>query len=342
MSSCFVHFGAIHLVMNMLALASMGALAELLWGRWRMLAIYVLSGLGGSCLAMAIYPIDAATGATPVLAGASGAICGVLLALLTWMVLYRDYILRPVSDELMRRLGFALLLTIGISVFRGVSWQGHLGGAVVGFVTAVLLNAMRFGGRVQKWAGAVGLACVPVVCVGGLFAAMDSNNGWAQLRAWHSGEKLADVVAKPVRPTADAEARLKAAQAALDDYEKNVKPLLDKLSPAAVAPVEAEAEIVLIRSIRKKPESAAAVRAKVERLRAVAADASKRLSVPPIAVDVIDTLRAKSLAFAAARLKSFDLLLGLLAADAPDPKAEEAWNAAHTEAHRLWFEIASK
>ena len=48
LTACFVHIGALHLIGNMFALAMMGPLAELLWGRGRLLLIYLASGLAGS------------------------------------------------------------------------------------------------------------------------------------------------------------------------------------------------------------------------------------------------------------------------------------------------------
>src|SRR5215207_4630726 len=69
LTCCFVHIGALHLIGNLFALAMMGPLAELLWGRVRLLLIYVVSGLAGSALAMALRPDST-------LAGASGAIWG--------------------------------------------------------------------------------------------------------------------------------------------------------------------------------------------------------------------------------------------------------------------------
>ena len=41
--------GLIHLIVNMWSLWMVGPLLENLWGRWNYLAIYLLSGLCGSC-----------------------------------------------------------------------------------------------------------------------------------------------------------------------------------------------------------------------------------------------------------------------------------------------------
>src|SRR5262245_53798013 len=82
---CFVHFGVLHLAMNMLALRVVGANVEWAWGRWRYLAIYLLAGLGGSCAAL-----TTAGG----VAGASGALCGLVAAEAVWLLLNRRYLPR--------------------------------------------------------------------------------------------------------------------------------------------------------------------------------------------------------------------------------------------------------
>ena len=75
----FLHFGFEHLMNNMITLAVIGWNLELEIGKFRFLLIYILSGLGGNLLS-AFYDIWTAEYA--VSAGASGAIFGVIGALL--------------------------------------------------------------------------------------------------------------------------------------------------------------------------------------------------------------------------------------------------------------------
>ena len=69
LTSCFVHAGGLHILLNAVALGSLGPVAEGMWGRWRFAIIYGGSGLVGACFAMLLRPEGT-------LAGASGAICG--------------------------------------------------------------------------------------------------------------------------------------------------------------------------------------------------------------------------------------------------------------------------
>ena len=67
----FLHYGPIHLGLNMLALWWFGGAVEQVLGRGRYLLLYVVSGLAGSAGALILSP-DALT------VGASGAIFGIL------------------------------------------------------------------------------------------------------------------------------------------------------------------------------------------------------------------------------------------------------------------------
>ncbi len=72
LSAVFVHLGVLHLVMNMSALAWLGRAIEGSLGSWRMIAIFVISGLAGFYLSCLYY------GPGPPTAGASGAIFGLV------------------------------------------------------------------------------------------------------------------------------------------------------------------------------------------------------------------------------------------------------------------------
>ncbi|MBX9627256.1 MAG: rhomboid family intramembrane serine protease, partial [Gemmataceae bacterium] len=187
-ASCFVHVGLLHLVVNVAAIGIMGPLAELLWGRWRTLAVYALSGLAGGCLAMAVHP-SAESGAPILVAGASGAIWGVMTSLAAWLLLFRADLAPDMAADWGRQLGRMLILNVGVSFIPGVSWEAHLGGGVAGFVAAGLLNALRFGDRPRRVGAAVLLVLMPVGCVAGLVGAMRDGDAWAPLRRHQAAEQ---------------------------------------------------------------------------------------------------------------------------------------------------------
>lgn len=129
----FLHFGFDHLMNNMIVLILVGWNLELTVGKIRYLVIYIASGLCGNIVS-AVW--DIRVGEYVVSAGASGAVFGLIGALL--YVALRD---RGRSGGISgRRLIFMILLMLyyGFSS-TGVDNAAHVGGLLLGFVFAVLL-----------------------------------------------------------------------------------------------------------------------------------------------------------------------------------------------------------
>jgi len=128
LTAAFLHIGPLHLVLNMLAVLVFGSELERQLGRWRFLALYLLSALGGAA-AIQLFgdPLR------PV-AGASTAIYGLLGALGVLMIVRRQDL---------RGLLTLLAINVFISFLPGVSLLGHLGGLVAGAATAAILVATR-------------------------------------------------------------------------------------------------------------------------------------------------------------------------------------------------------
>ncbi|MDX6346293.1 MAG: hypothetical protein QOF84_1083 [Streptomyces sp.] len=150
LTSVFLHQELAHLAFNMLALWWIGAPLEAVLGRARYLALYLISGLGGSALVVLLAP-DTLT------LGASGAIFGLFGATAVFMKrLQQD--LRPV----LILLGLNLLFTF---TWSGISWQGHIGGLVAGTLVAIgMAYAPRERRRLVQW-GTCAAVLVAVVAV---------------------------------------------------------------------------------------------------------------------------------------------------------------------------------
>jgi len=134
MSSAFVHIGVVHLLLNMWCLWSLGRLAERMFGNWTFLAIYLLSGLGGSLASVLWNP-------SIVSAGASGAVFGVAGALVAFW--YFGKIALPRS--IIKRDFVSILTFVGYNLAfgfakDGVDNAGHLGGLMVGLALGALLH----------------------------------------------------------------------------------------------------------------------------------------------------------------------------------------------------------
>lgn len=134
----FIHFGAAHLINNMVILYCMGSRLERVVGHLRFTVIYLMSLLGGSLLslAMMLFTQDYA-----VSAGASGAIFGVVGGFLWVVILHRGRLERITTRGLL----FMIALTVyyGFSS-AGIDNWGHIGGVLTGFLTTVILYHRKY------------------------------------------------------------------------------------------------------------------------------------------------------------------------------------------------------
>lgn len=318
-SACFVHIGGLHLIGNLFALAMMGPLAELLWGRGRLLLIYFASGLAGSALAMAIRP-DA------LLAGASGAIWGVQMSLFAWLFTFRYQLPTDLAADWFRRLTVVFMLNAAVSFLPNVSWEGHLGGGVAGFVTAGLLNAARSGGWAKRALARLLVALVPVFAVAGLAGAMGAKGmtGWQKLHARLNGVREAQTELDRVAEN----------HAAALAFEKELQPRLIQLVTVTASPktdlAPAELNAVVVLNAKRTPERTARAAERVRALKRAADEVAALTAGEPR-----DERRARLHRYAVARAHACDLLLGLLAADRPTPAAWDAWQTARRDALAL-------
>lgn len=137
-TSMFIHIGFLYLFNNMFVLFFIGDKLEKEIGKIKYLLIYLLSGLGGGLLSMT-YMLK--TGDMAVSAGASGAIFGVIGALL-WVVIRN----RGKIDTLTTR---GLVIMIALCLYYGFTTVGvdnlcHVGGLLTGFILAVFLYRRKW------------------------------------------------------------------------------------------------------------------------------------------------------------------------------------------------------
>ncbi len=172
-TSCFVHIGLLHIALNMNFLLQAGKVVEQMWGRLRFLVIYAFAGLGGGCLAVAKQP-------QALLAGASGALCGVIAAEAVWVLCNGRYLPRSLAARWRGNLMSNGVLIVVISLIPGVSGWCHLGGALTGAAVALVMQVQRFGPSMFRWA--VLLVLVPLPWAGLAFIQYEraTNPQWAR------------------------------------------------------------------------------------------------------------------------------------------------------------------
>jgi membrane associated rhomboid family serine protease len=156
----FLHIGLFHLFMNMYFLGTLGRQIESMWGSVRYLIIYAIAGVASGCLVLLLAPLQEAP--APV-AGASGCLYGIFASMVVWFVLNRGHLPQNLIQAWSRNLGINLVLLIGINFIEGISWQGHLGGAVGGLLAALLLHVQRFHPvRAMRILALLGVPLVPI------------------------------------------------------------------------------------------------------------------------------------------------------------------------------------
>ena len=132
-TATFMHFGFEHLLNNMLILLCAGAILERALGHVKYLILYLCAGIGGSTLS---FLQMLRSGDYAVSAGASGAIFGIVGALL-WIVIRHRGRYETLTGK---GLVFMIVITLyyGIST-GGIDNWGHIGGLALGFLLGALL-----------------------------------------------------------------------------------------------------------------------------------------------------------------------------------------------------------
>jgi rhomboid protease GluP len=133
LTSAFLHFGLIHISLNMYALFQGGALVERLFGSTRFAVIYLLSALSGSVASGCWDPLRNS-------AGASGAIFGVYGALLAFLAVRRADIppsmLKSISSSAVLFCLYSLVIGAAHPLIDNAC---HIGGLLGGLVSGVIL-----------------------------------------------------------------------------------------------------------------------------------------------------------------------------------------------------------
>jgi membrane associated rhomboid family serine protease len=157
LTATFAHVEIWHLALNMFALWILGSFLEPVLGRWRFLALYLISGLGGSVASLLASELDRGS------LGASGAVFGLFGAAL---VVGRRF---GVDMSLLYGI-LAINLVIGFTV-RFIDWQAHVGGLVTGVALALVFAHAPSKHRVSYGVAACVVMLAVIVGVTAVFIA---------------------------------------------------------------------------------------------------------------------------------------------------------------------------
>lgn len=141
----FLHIGIMHLICNMYSLYVIGKEVEGLFGKWKYLLIYLLSGICGSMLSLAF-------SYNTVSAGASGAIFGLLGALLYFGYYYRTYLGAVMRTSIIPVILFNLVIGF---LSSGIDNAAHIGGLVGGILIAMAVGIPDKSSKKEKINGII-------------------------------------------------------------------------------------------------------------------------------------------------------------------------------------------
>ncbi|WEV36408.1 MULTISPECIES: rhomboid family intramembrane serine protease [unclassified Lactobacillus] len=139
----FLHMGIMHIVSNAVMIYYLGVYMEQILGHWRFLAVYLLSGIGGNLLSLALGSDQAIS------AGASTALFGLMGAMTAIGLRNRD---NPVLVYLGKQALWLAVINIVLDLFdTNIDIQGHIGGLITGLLLAIILGDRALQKYSTKW-----------------------------------------------------------------------------------------------------------------------------------------------------------------------------------------------
>jgi len=174
-SCMFVHFGIIHLGLNMWCLWNLGRAAEQLLGRFSYLFAYFASGIFGSIASVYWHPLAAG-------AGASGAIFGLAGVLVSFVYLKKTPSHLQINRGMLGSLGtFIFYNLIYGAAIPGISNAAHLGGLLMGLAVGALLPSAAASETARRIRLSMAVALSAIVLVGSAVATKRLRAGVAHL-----------------------------------------------------------------------------------------------------------------------------------------------------------------
>jgi membrane associated rhomboid family serine protease len=164
LTAAFLHGSIIHLGLNMLFLWFIGTPMEIAVGRWRYIALYVVTALSGSAGAILLDP------SAPTV-GASGALFGILGA----AVVFEQQGMHVLGGS---ALGIAVINFLITLAVPGISLGGHAGGFVGGVVCGLALSRFGRGHAAYGRLGLVGVGAIVGVGIASVLVAYFKVRGY--------------------------------------------------------------------------------------------------------------------------------------------------------------------
>ena len=137
----FVHGGLLHIGFNMWCLWYLGQLSERLFGSWITFAVYMLTGVSGALLSVAVHP-------TILEIGASGAVFGIAGAILSGIKFGSVAVSSGQKRQIISSMIFFVIFNLAFgAAIPGIDNWCHLGGLISGLIFGVPLAVAAATGK---------------------------------------------------------------------------------------------------------------------------------------------------------------------------------------------------
>ena len=141
----FLHIEIVHLIFNMYALYIIGPQVESFFGKIKYLSIYLISAVSASILSLAF-------NSNTISAGASGALFGLLGALLYFGYHYRVYLGNATRSQIIPIIIINLLFGF---TMPGIDNAAHIGGLIGGVLASMALGVPEKSNKTEKINGLI-------------------------------------------------------------------------------------------------------------------------------------------------------------------------------------------
>jgi membrane associated rhomboid family serine protease len=133
-TAIFLHASLLHIAFNGYALYIFGNIVEQELGRWKFLAIFLVTGLAASAASYAFGDPQVVS------VGASGAIFGVFGAFLAYSWRRRE--LAFYAQRVRTAMTLVLINLVFSFTFPGIDWRAHVGGLVAGLIAGAAVDGV--------------------------------------------------------------------------------------------------------------------------------------------------------------------------------------------------------
>src|SRR5580700_2658187 len=173
-TSMFVHFGIVHIGLNMWCLWNLGRAAEHLMGRASYLLAYFVSGIFSSIASVYWHPMGVG-------AGASGAIFGMAGVLVSYVYLKKTPSHIKINSRMLGSLGTFIAYNLAFGALPGISNAAHIGGLAMGLVVGAVLPAAGASEAARRARVSLVAIFSAIALVGSAIAAKKLSKGVSEL-----------------------------------------------------------------------------------------------------------------------------------------------------------------